>query len=666
MTRQVHELGREQYGHLGHITSLNPIRPENVADTWETKALQAFKSGVKEVSETSKINGSEYLRFMRPMFVEDSCLKCHGHQGYKEGDLRGGISISIPMEPLKTLMYRNIIWVIAGYCFVWLIGLGGIELGVLRTGQHRQQQAKTQKGLEESVRQYKALARNMSDGMALYSAVDNGMDFVFRDHNLAGERISGLTYDQVIGSRVTEVFPGVEEMGLLEVLQRVWKSGKPEHHPTCEYKDKQLVLWVENSIFKLPSGEVVAVYRDLTENKQAEESLRQANTIINQSPVVAFLWENTENWPVRFVSENIKGLCGYSAREFMSGEVFYNEIIHSDDLERVVEEVTKNSLTKNNSFVHSPYRIITRNNGIRWIQDTTYIGKNSRGEITHFEGIVFDITERRKMEDQLLISEKMTTIAGLAAGVAHEINTPLSGILQAAQLIEMGLDPGEEQNRVLAADCGVDLAKMQDYLEKKELGFFLTGIRESAVTAAHIVADLLQFSRPQERVASVVNLAQLIDRSIELAKTDYSLKKDYNIQNVTFVRHYSSEPLQVNCLDIEIEQVLINLIQNACQAMTGTPDLTDPQIILCTKQNHDMAVIEVEDNGPGIAEEIRIQIFDPFFTTKDVGQGTGLGLSVSYSIICDKHGGTIRVESTPGKGTRFIIELPMEKRGCLR
>jgi len=160
---------------------------------------------------------------------------------------------------------------------------------------------------------------------------------------------------------------------------------------------------------------------------------------------------------------------------------------------------------------------------------------------------------------------------------------------------------------------------------KKRTWFFLTGIRESAVTAAHIVADLLQFSRPQERVASVVNLAQLIDRSIELAKTDYSLKKDYNIQNVTFVRHYSSEPLQVNCLDIEIEQVLINLIQNACQAMTGTPDLTDPQIILCTKQNHDMAVIEVEDNGPGIAEEIRIQIFDPFLPPKMWAKGLVLG-----------------------------------------
>ncbi len=159
------------------------------------------------------------------------------------------------------------------------------------------------------------------------------------------------------------------------------------------------------------------------------------------------------------------------------------------------------------------------------------------------------------------------------------------------------------------------------------------------------------------------DLTELIGRSIELAQADYGLKKESNIINVEFVRHYSPEPLWVNCLAMEIQQVIINLIKNACQAMAVANSFGTPRIILRVEQHGKMAVIEVEDNGPGIPEDIRAQIFDPFFTTKDVGEGTGLGLSVSYSIITDKHGGTIRVESAPDGGARFIIELPMELIG---
>lgn len=287
--------------------------------------------------------------------------------------------------------------------------------------------------------------------------------------------------------------------------------------------------------------------------------------------------------------------------------------------------------------------------------------RDSENNIIQSRSILHDISERKQLHEQLLISEKMTTIAGLAAGVAHEINTPLSGVLQAIQLIEMGLDPNGEENRALASRTGVDLAKVQDYLQQKELDYFLNGIKKSASTAAHIVKELLQFSRPQESSSQWVNLAELLDRSIELARADYSLKKEFNIINVEFVRQYSKEPLQVNCLAMEIEQVLINLIKNACQAMADVDSLETPRITLRTHKSDNMVVIEVEDNGPGIDKTICAQIFDPFFTTKDVGQGTGLGLSVSYSIITDKHGGSIRLGSTSETGTCFVIELPMEQ-----
>ena len=963
---------------------------------------------------------------------------------------------------------------------------------------------------------YRNLVENMSEGVAVYEAVDNGQDFVFCEHNRAGEQITGLSQDQVLGRRVTEVFPGIEGLGLLDVFRQVWKTGQPEAYPSSQYLDERIILWVENYVFKLPGKEIVAVYRDITDRKQAELELFEANQIIIHSPMVACRWKNDTGWPVQFVSKNVEQLFGYSVQDFAEGKIMFNDIIHKDDLERVVREVADATIRESHICTHEPYRIITKSGEVKSVHGTTFIRQDTRGTITHYQGIIYDVTdqqaqkeriahltllrktllivhrhlatiqdtnqllqaicdvfvdeqnyrsawvalldekrscslvgsaglvkdfclleqaleqrelppccsevikkrhlvwetdqhafcnkcplakgdphagfmsapmvhgerfygvftvtlshemvtdteeqelfeeitrdigfalfnreqddkrqqhekeiffrdqisrtfilhdennfygevlaivlkamgsklgvlgyldgpdmlicpsmtttvldqgqvegktiafpreqwagiwkkalddgitrysntpskipgghlaidnsmatgivhgnqvigllqvankeggytkqdqnlleniaitiapifsarldrkrvqaqyrnvvqdlpllicrnyldgeiifanntyaryfqvdpdelvgqnfwqfvpaekrqslqvnlaglgpekpflihehqvimadgevrtmrwtnqlvseegrqvvqafgedvtEQRLMEAHLLQGEKMATIAGLAAGVAHEINTPLSGILQAIQLIEMGLDPTQEQNRTLAAEYGLDLENLGNYLQQKQLNFFLQGIKESAGNAARIVADLLQFCRPHTNASMLVSLPEMIDRSIELAKADYTLKKEYNIINVEFIREYSPDLPEVNCVGMEIEQVLINLIKNSCQAMAGDDGPIDPHIIFRTKQRGERAVIEVEDNGPGMEPEVCRQVFDPFFTTKDIGKGTGLGLSVSYSIVCNKHGGNIEVESTPGKGTKFIIRLLIKGNG---
>jgi signal transduction histidine kinase/DNA-binding response OmpR family regulator len=130
MTRQVHELGEEtEHEHMrGHITSLNPIRPENAADPWETTALQAFEEGETEVSSLEVMGGKEYLRFMRPLITEQSCLKCHAKQGYQVGDIRGGISVSVPLEPFWNIASQQIQGLAAAHFFLWLFGMAGIVL----------------------------------------------------------------------------------------------------------------------------------------------------------------------------------------------------------------------------------------------------------------------------------------------------------------------------------------------------------------------------------------------------------------------------------------------------------------------------------------------------------------------------------------------------------
>ena len=280
------------------------------------------------------------------------------------------------------------------------------------------------------------------------------------------------------------------------------------------------------------------------------------------------------------------------------------------------------------------------------------------GKLEYIAHVAKDITQLKKMEEHLLISEKMTSIAGLAAGVAHEINTPLSGILQSGQLIRMGLDPAAPVNQEIAAKHNVDLSSVQAYFKEQELDFFMEGITSSAVKAAEIIKGLLEFSRPHAGHFSTHNLNKLIQNTLLLARSDYELRKRYDIINVTINEEYEENMPDIICVGSEIEQVILNLVRNGVQAMAENMN-KEHCMHLRTRKTGNIARIEVEDNGPGMDTETQKQVFNPFFTTKEVGDGTGLGLSVSYAIICEKHHGTIRVKSTPGKGTRFIIELPL-------
>ena len=130
--------------------------------------------------------------------------------------------------------------------------------------------------LSANEKRYHELFNHISSGVAVYEAVENGNDFVFKDFNAAAEKIEQTPREKVIGRKVTDVFPGIRDMNLLGTFKRVWKTGKPEHHPVSIYKDEHLMGWRENYVYKLPSGEIVAVYEDLTEHKRIEEELRMS------------------------------------------------------------------------------------------------------------------------------------------------------------------------------------------------------------------------------------------------------------------------------------------------------------------------------------------------------------------------------------------------------
>jgi len=273
---------------------------------------------------------------------------------------------------------------------------------------------------------------------------------------------------------------------------------------------------------------------------------------------------------------------------------------------------------------------------------------------------VDDVTERVRIEEMMIQTEKMLSVGGLAAGMAHEINNPLGGILQAVQNMERRLSPDMPANDRAAEAVGTTVQAVRAYLTERNILRMIEGIRDSGVRAARIVQNMLNFSRKSESQMAPQDLNSLLDDTVELASSDYDLKKQYDFRKIRIIRDYQTDLPPTPCTRTEVEQVILNLLKNSAQAMALSPIAgRAPAITLRTGVRGQHAFIEVRDNGPGMDEATRKRVFEPFFTTKDPGIGTGLGLSVSYFIITNNHGGEFSVESTPGTGTTFTILLPL-------
>jgi len=272
-----------------------------------------------------------------------------------------------------------------------------------------------------------------------------------------------------------------------------------------------------------------------------------------------------------------------------------------------------------------------------------------------------DVTDRIRMEEVMVHTEKMMTVGGLAAGMAHEINNPLGGIIMSAQNMARRLSPELPANQRAAEAAGIDLKAMSVYLEARGIFDQVEAIRELGARAGKIVSNMLGFSRRSNSGYLPVKIDELVDRALELAANDYELKKRLDFKTVAVERVYDPDLAEIPVNRSQIEQVLLNLFKNAAQAMSETAAARPPKLLITTRCDGDDAVLEIRDNGPGIAEDVRERIFEPFFTTKEVGQGTGLGLSVSYYIVTTMHKGSIRVDSTPGEGAVFTVMLPLRR-----
>lgn len=273
-----------------------------------------------------------------------------------------------------------------------------------------------------------------------------------------------------------------------------------------------------------------------------------------------------------------------------------------------------------------------------------------------------DVTEQVYLEEMMVQSEKMLSVGGLAAGMAHEINNPLAGMMQTADVMQNRLSNKDlPANQRAAEEVGSNMEVIYAFMEKRGILRMADAIKQSGLRVADIVDNMLSFARKSEMGFSSHNVIDLLDKTVELAATDYDLKKQYDFKAIKIVREFEPDLPDIPCDGSKIQQVLLNILRNGAQAMQESGTEAPTFVFrVCLDPGRGMICIEIEDNGPGMDEATRRRIFEPFFTTKAVGEGTGLGLSVSYFIITESHGGEMSVSSEPGKGTRFTIRLLLQ------
>ncbi len=508
------------------------------------------------------------------------------------------------------------------------------------------------------------ILRSIGDGVI---AVDSDGNVIVM--NPVAETLTGWSETQACGRSFAEVFKihnAQTGKPAENPINRVLETGKivglANHTVLTSRNGMEYQIADSASPIRDQDGRIsgiVLVFRDVTEAYKVADELEQEtrfNAALLES-VPGYLYVYDDQGKLVKWNKKHETMTGYSAEELYGKTLadWFDEPDYSRVMQAVAKvfetgygEVVANLKIKDGST------LLIRSNGV----PLTFGGR------TYFTGVGIDITEEVRLQNMMIQSEKMLSVGGLAAGMAHEINNPLAGMMQSAQVLESRLSANLSANREAAEKAGTTIEAVCRYMQDRNALQLLATLNESGRRVAKIVNNMLSFARKSEAQVSSVDLPELITRTIELASTDYDLKKQYDFRRIRIIREIEADIPLVPCEEGKIQQVLLNLLRNGAQALQGAKTPDPCFIIRLYRQNSPvqgkpMVTLELEDNGPGMSEAVRKRVFEPFFTTKPVGEGTGLGLSVSYFIITENHRGEMEVRSTEGAGAVFTVRLPL-------
>lgn len=466
----------------------------------------------------------------------------------------------------------------------------------------------------------------------LRGLLENIPDFVItvdRNHKIMmlNRPVPGVTMEEAIGVELYNYVEPAHHDIMRGALNKVFQIGIPERYQVLGIgPEGPNTAWYETRVFPINIHDQIVyatlISSDITERKRAEEELRESEERYRE--VVERAHDGIgilQDGVIEYSNPRFASVVGSTPDELIGIPI--TDYIHPDQLATVIDRYKRRIAGE---ITDSTYEItLLHKNG------STVNVEASTGAIA-YQGrpaaliVARDITERKKMEQQLQLAGRLAAVGELAAGVAHELNNPLAAMQAYAEF----LGSRDDLDELAKADAKT--------------------IHDQAQRAARITGNLLSFARQHRPEKSLISINEIIRKSLELHA--YSMK----VNNIEVITELEADLPDTMADFYQLQQVFVNLLNNAEQAMM---EANGSGMLIVKTQNVDhMIQITFIDNGPGIPDGNIKSLFDPFFTTKEVGKGTGLGLSICYGIIRE-HGGYLNARSKSGEGATFVVEIPV-------
>jgi len=636
------------YGIKGKITGQILLNPANEPDPWELSALKQFDNGAKEVLAQENIDGMPYIRFMRPMIMTEGCVLCHGHLGFKVGDIRGGVSISVPLMPYIEATRKNKTSQFFTHGVVWSLGIFALGFLSLR-GQQREREKK------EAEEQLGDAIESISDGFVLFDEDDRLV-------------ICNSRYKELYGYSDEDVRPGVytRQLGQLDINRGTvildesvdqYLNRRDDHQ---DLNQKPYIIHLNDGRIletrdrKTLSGGIVSTQEDVTEFRLAQEELEKSHTYlearikertqqlqklslaVEQSPNAVFITDL--HGTIEYINPKFTDLTGYTPEESIGQNP---RILKSNETPRELYSDLWKTIRKGNNW-KGEIKDRRKDGSHFWAFETIAPVKDENGFVTHYVATHEDISERKEAELMTRSALEQAEVANraksdLMANMSHELRTPLNAIIGFSETMkEETFGPvGSDKNREYLEDIhhsGQHLLELiNDILDVSAIEAGALELHEEKVSLIDVVEVSVRFIRPRAE-AGRVSVTSTIDPEIPMIYAD----------------------------ERRVKQVFLNLLSNSVKF---TPEGGEVTVSAWLNDNGSLAVA-VADTGIGMDEEEMTKALSTFGQV-DSGldrkhEGTGLGLPLAKRLM-ELHGGTLEIESEKALGSSITVTFPKKR-----
>jgi PAS domain S-box-containing protein len=489
-------------------------------------------------------------------------------------------------------------------------------------------------------------------------------DFRITYWNAGAERLFGWAADEAIGQKYKAIAgTAVTESERETIHTDILSRGSWNGEIICTKRDgTQFLVHVSWSVLRDDEGRpatVVGIHRDLTAPKHMEQALRASQDRLKLAESALSLG----SWEVDLASETVRcsaqllRMYGLPESRKTLTAAEWHSLVHRDD--RYPRFAGARSLFQGGDSFDRQFRVVWPDGSIHWLHSKArVIGGEDR-----VIGVDFEITQIKQLQSQLAQAQKLESVGHLAAGIAHEINTPIQYIGDNGKFLE---DAFRDLIQFAEARAGKETAGaapplsqtaveegVLEYL-REEVPKAITQLLEGVEQVARIVRAMKEFSHPGPVEKAAADINRAIENTILVSKNEWKYVADLTVD-------LDPNLPPIPCVVGEFHQVVLNLIVNAAHAIGCVVNDSGlkGKIHISTRQIDSAVEVRISDTGGGIPEAIQSKVFDPFFTTKPVGKGTGQGLAIAYSVVVQKHKGVLTFETEAGLGTTFIIQLPL-------